>query len=184
MIISTHSQRDTDSERPLGSRLVSLPKSGVLKNAPHRKKATQITLVYQADNGAVAKDDKDDGGDNLSFGALISHRTAWRGIMGPFNLAWKTRVILVRGLLPTSTLSLPPSSHIPTWVYMYLSTNPPIVIYPRLRHSSWVLEARGDMFTLGSDRNREDLTVMKTEPTRAYILTCYSKHTAAAVFCY
>lgn len=36
----------------------------------------------------------------------IRTQTARQGIMGPFNLAWKTRVILVGGLLPTSTLPL------------------------------------------------------------------------------
>ncbi len=104
----------------------------------------------------------------------IRTRTAQQGIMGPFNLAWKTRVILVGGLLPTSTLS----SHIPTLRYMCLSTNPPIVIHPRRRHSSWVLAAKGDVFTLDSHRNREDLTGKKHKLTS---WPACSQHTAAAV---
>lgn len=67
MIISTRLHRDTDCERPLGSRLVSLPKSGVLKNS--RTRANQIALIIK--QTTITKDDKDDDADNLSSSAVI-----------------------------------------------------------------------------------------------------------------
>lgn len=85
---------------------------------------TQITLTIKQTK--ITKDGKDDT-DNFSCSEQIPRQDS--DATAGYHGTW---VILVGGLLPTSTLSL----HIPTLVYKCLSTNPPITIYPWLHHSS------------------------------------------------
>lgn len=72
--------------------------------------------------------------------SLNRARTARQGIMGPFNLAWKTWVILAGGFAPDQHSDS-------NFVHVCLSANPPIEIYPRLCHSSQVLAAQGGVGT-------------------------------------
>lgn len=67
MIISIHSHRDTQTAKDY---LVSLPESGVVKNAC--TKVTQITLIIR--RTTITKDDTDNDADDLSPGALILHQ--------------------------------------------------------------------------------------------------------------
>lgn len=68
--------------------------------------------------------------------SLNRARTARQGITGPFNLAWKTLVILAGGFAPDQHSDS-------NFVHVCLSTNPPIEIYPQLCHSSRLLAERG-----------------------------------------
>lgn len=63
-------------------------------------------------------------------------RKGRQSIMGPFNLAWKTWVILAGGFAPDQHSES-------NFVHVCLSANPPIEIYPWLCHSSRVLAAQG-----------------------------------------
>lgn len=72
--------------------------------------------------------------------SLNRARTARQGIMGPFNLLWKTWVILAGGFAPDQHSDS-------NFVHVCLSANPPIEIYPRLCHSSRVLAAQGGVGT-------------------------------------
>lgn len=98
--------------------------------------------------------------------SLNRARTARQGIMGPFNLAWKTWVILAGGFAPDQHSDS-------NFVHVCLSANPPIEIYPRLCHSSWVLAARGGWGCVDSrlPKQARGFSGKETKVTQAYIPT-------------
>lgn len=88
--------------------------------------------------------------------------------MGPFNLPWKTWVILAGGFAPNRHSDS-------NFVHVCLSTNPPIEIYPRLCHSSRVLAVWGEGWE-GRVYSRlpkqpRGFSGKETEVTQAYIPT-------------
>lgn len=86
----------------------------------------------------------------------IRTQTAQQGIMGPFNLSWKTSVILVKGIT-TDQYSLFAYSDFSE--VLCLSINPPIVFVPRFHHSSEVLATEETGLLMNSHQNRDDLDV-------------------------
>lgn len=98
--------------------------------------------------------------------SLSRARTAQQGIMGPFNLAWKTWVILDGGFAPDQHSDS-------NFVHVCLSANPPIEIYPWLCHSSRVLAAQGGWGRVYSQLPKQPrgFSGKETKVTQAYIPT-------------
>lgn len=96
--------------------------------------------------------------------SLTRARTARQGIMGPFNLAWKTWVILAGGFAPDQHSDS-------NFAHVCLSANPPIEIYPRLCHSSRVLAAQRGWGRVYSrlPKQPRGFSGEETKVTQAYI---------------